>query len=218
VLFNNAGMGVGGPIKETTYDDWDWGLGVMIGGTVNGVQAFLPYLLKHGEGGHILNTSSMSCIIPLPMGSAIYTTAKAAVCAMAEALRGELAADNIGVSAFCPGPVQSNIHESMKTRPEKFKKSAAQIAREKQMGARVVSPLWMTNEECGTRILSGIRNNDLFIFTHPEFKEGTARRFEAMLDSYPDEPINEERKKAISFLLWNKIYDEAIDIRKGPRV
>ena len=117
VLCNNAGMGILGPVTVARYDDWDWGLGVLLGGVVNGIQTFLPRLLAHGEGGHIVNTSSMAGVLPIP-GAAIYITAKAALIGLSEALRSELAPEGIGVSAFCPGPVQTNIREGRRTRPE----------------------------------------------------------------------------------------------------
>jgi len=210
VLFANAGMGVGGPIKNATFNDWDWGTGVMINGVINGLTIFLPHILKHGEGGHILVTSSMSAIIPIP-GAAIYTTCKAAVVGMMESIRPELAADNIGVSAFCPGPVQSNIHESAKTRPDKYQDDKSEAAaRERQLANRPVNPLWMDNYECGQRILNGIRRNDLYILTHPEFEPGAREHYEAILSSFPHEKINVERAKAIDFLLGNQLFPDTI--------
>ena len=179
LLVNNAGMGIGGPIKQARYDDWDWGLGVMIGGVVNGITTFLPHLLAHGEGGHIVNTSSMAAVVPIPAFS-IYITAKAAMIGMCESLRGELAADNIGVSAFCPGPVQTNIRESGKTRPDKFGDSGFREF-EQRLSERPNSPLWMDPRECGERVVEGIRRDDLYIFTHREFREGAEERFRAML-------------------------------------
>ena len=122
VLCNNAGMGILGPVTLARYDDWDWGLDVLLGGVVNGIQTFLPRLLAHGEGGHIVNTSSMAGVVPIP-GAAIYITAKAAVIGLSEALRSELAGEGIGVSAFCPGPVQTNIREGGRTRPEQYSDS-----------------------------------------------------------------------------------------------
>ncbi len=104
VLVNNAGLGLLGSIDKTKYDDWDWGLSVMIGGVVNGLLTILPRIRAHGEGGHIVNTASMAAVIPIPNCS-IYITAKSALVGMSECLAGELAADKIGVSAFCPGPV-----------------------------------------------------------------------------------------------------------------
>lgn len=207
LLFNNAGMGVGGPLKKLGFDDWDWGLGVMIGGVVNGIQIILPYILKHGEGGHIVNTSSKAALVPVTAFS-IYGTAKAAMIGLSESIRGELAPDNIGVSVFCPGPVRSNIRETGKIRPEKFKKDSGLLETEQQLAQRPNSDLWMSAEECGERVLKGVLNNDLYILTHAEFKKGVEEKFQAVLKSFPEEPINEERAKAIAFLLRNPIFDE----------
>ncbi len=204
LLVNNAGVGVIGPIKLTKFDDWDWGLDVLIGGVVNGIQTFLPRILKHGEGGHICSTSSMTGLLPIAP-SPIYSLAKAGLVGMSEAMRAELEADNIGVSAFCPGPVQTNIRETGKLRPEKYKDSGY-LEMEKQLQQRPNSTNWMSHEECGDRVLAGIRRNDLYIFTHREFKEGLTRKCELMLDSFPDEPINTARANEIGFLLWPPVF------------
>src|SRR5262245_14290540 len=130
VLCNNAGMGILGPVSAARYDDWDWGLGVLIGGVVNGIQTFLPRMLAHGEGGHIVNTSSMAAVVPIA-GAAIYITAKAALVGLSEALRSELAGRGIGVTAFCPGPVRTNIREGGRLRPERYGDSGyAKLERE----------------------------------------------------------------------------------------
>jgi NADP-dependent 3-hydroxy acid dehydrogenase YdfG len=207
LLVNNAGIGVIGPIKLTKFGDWDWGLGVMIGGVVNGIQIVLPRMLKHGEGGHIVSTSSMAGVLPLP-GCAIYCTAKGAVVALSEALRGELVADNIGVSAFCPGPVSTNIRESGRTRPDKYRRDSGYTELEKELEERPNSPNWMSMEECGERVLRGIRNNDLYIFTHPEFRQGVAERMEAMVAAFPEEEINQARAKEITYLTSNSIFQQ----------
>jgi NAD(P)-dependent dehydrogenase (short-subunit alcohol dehydrogenase family) len=214
VLCNNAGIGLLGSIKLTKFDDWDWGIQVLIGGVVNGIQIFLPRILKHGEGGHIVTTSSMGGALPLA-GSPVYSTAKAAVIAMCESLRGELAADNIGVSAFCPGPVATNIREAGILRPERYKADSGLGELERDLAQRENSPNWMSIEECGERVLQGIRRNDLFIFTHREFKEGVEERMQAMVDSFPDEEINEKRAAEIPFLTRNPIYAQVLEaIRK----
>ncbi len=208
VLVNNAGMGLVGPIKQSKFNDWDWGIGVMLTGVVNGITIFLPRILRHGEGGHIVNTSSMAGVLPISPG-AIYCTVKAAVVGLAETIRGELAADNIGVSAFCPGLVSTNIRETGRTRPEKFKHDSGFAEMEQQLEQRPNSPNWMSIEECGERVLRGIRNNDLYIFTHREFKEGVAERMQAMLDGFPDEAINRDRADEIKFLTSNPIFKKA---------
>jgi NAD(P)-dependent dehydrogenase (short-subunit alcohol dehydrogenase family) len=212
VLCNNAGMGILGPVTDARYDDWDWGLGVLVGGVVNGIQTVLPRMRAHGEGGHVVNTSSMTGVLPIP-GAAIYITAKAAVIGLSEALRSELAGEGIGVSAYCPGPVQTNIREGGRIRPERYADSGYTDL-ERDLEERPNSPLWMDPIECGERVLAGIRNDDLYIFTHREFREGAEERFRAMVASFPDEPRNEERAKEIDFLLSNPIFRDTLERRR----
>lgn len=207
VLVNNAGIGIGGPVKAAKYDDWDWGMDVNLGGVINGIVEFLPRLNSHGEGGHIINTSSMAAVVPMRVAS-IYITAKSAILGLSEELRGELEEDNIGVSAFCPGPVQTSIAHSGELRPVKYQKDSGYAEFEKSLSERPNSPLWMTMDEVGERVLNGLRNNDLFIFTHREFKEGLAARCKKMLDSFPDEEINTERYEEIKWLTENAIYND----------
>ena len=204
-------MGILGPVTLARYDDWDWGLGVLLGGAVNGIQTFLPRLLAHGEGGHIVNTSSMAGVLPIG-GAAIYITAKAALIGLSEALRSELAGEGIGVSAFCPGPVQTNIREGGRMRPERYGDSGY-TELERELEERPNSPLWMDPLECGERVLAGIRRDDLYIFTHREFREGADERFRAMLESFPEEPLNEERADEIRYLLSNPIFREVLERR-----
>ena len=99
VLVNNAGVGIVGSLLEATYDDWDWGLSVNLGGVINGIQTMLPRIRAHGEGGHVIATSSMSGIFAAALAG-IYTTAKYAVVGLMESLRPELDALNIGCSVF----------------------------------------------------------------------------------------------------------------------
>jgi NAD(P)-dependent dehydrogenase (short-subunit alcohol dehydrogenase family) len=210
VLVSNAGIGVFGPLQDAGYDDWDWGLGVMVGGAVNGVKTFLPRMLAHGEGGHIVITSSMSGLLPMS-GAAIYVTAKAALIGLAEAMRGELAPEGIGVSSFCPGVVQSNIRETGRTRPERYRRDSGYLELERKLEERPDSPLWMDPFECGERVLAGVRRNDLYILTHPEFRPGLEERFQAVLASFPDEPLNTARADTVPFLLSNPIFREALE-------
>lgn len=214
VLVNNAGVGVTGPLKQARFDDWDWAMEVNLGGVINGVVIFLPHLLRHGEGGHIINTSSMAAVVPMKM-AAIYICAKSAVLGLSEEMRGELAPDNIGVSAFCPGPVQSNIAETGKLRPEKYRKDSGFLEFEQNLEKRPIATEWMDAEEVGERVLKGMMNDDLFIFTHREFKEGTAERMQAMVAAYPDEPINTKRHDAIRYLTSNSIYTEELKKRRS---
>jgi hypothetical protein len=111
--------------------------------------------------------------------------------------------------------VQTNIRETGRTRPERFRADSGLLELERELEQRPNSPLWMEPRECGERVLRGVRANDLYILTHPEFRDGTAERFAAILASFPDEPPDAERAEAISFLLRNAIFAEELARRTG---
>ena len=144
--------------------------------------------------------------------AAIYITAKAALIGLSEALRSELAAEGIGVSAFCPGPVQTNIREGGRMRPERYGDSGY-TELERELEERPNSPLWMDPSSAASVSSRGIRRDDLYIFTHREFREGAEERFRAMLDSFPDEPLDDERADDIRYLLSNPIFRELLERR-----
>jgi NAD(P)-dependent dehydrogenase (short-subunit alcohol dehydrogenase family) len=206
ILCNNAGIGLAGPAKAATYEDWDWVLNVNLGGVVNGVVTILPRILAHGEGGHIVNTASMSGVMP-NLNTIQYTAAKAAVIAMSEVLRGELAAENVGVSAFCPGPVQTQIAKSQETRPSALANTGyAEFDRRRQ--ANSFAHLWLDPVDVGQIVLDGIRKNHLYIFTHSEFGPGIKERCDAIMAAVPDKPMNPDFMAAVPFLLHNPIFIE----------
>jgi NADP-dependent 3-hydroxy acid dehydrogenase YdfG len=213
LLAANAGIAMSGEITMARYDDWDWGLGVLLGGVINAIHSFLPHLLGHDEGAQIVATASTSGVLPISR-SAIYNTGKAAVITLCESIREELSERNIGVSAFCPGPVQTNIRETGRTRPQRYRDDSGFREIEERLAQRPNSPLWMDPFECGERMLRGARANDLYIFTHPEFRDGVAERFKAMLASFPDEPVDAERAQEINRLLHNVVFAETL-ARRG---
>jgi NAD(P)-dependent dehydrogenase (short-subunit alcohol dehydrogenase family) len=191
VIVNNAGVGIEGPLKDATYDDWDFGMGVNLGGVINGVQTFVPRIRKHGEGGHVVNTASLAALVTMPANMVMYVTAKAAVVALSESIRTELTQENIGVTVLCPGPVKSNIHELERNRPERFVQSSAFEESAKRLGKRIVSPLWMEPEEVGEMILNAVRTDTLYVITHGECRDAVVSRFEAILAAMP-EKVNPE--------------------------
>lgn len=185
VIVNNAGVGLEGPLSKATYDDWDFGVSVNLGGVINGIQTFVPRIKKHGEGGHIVNTASLAALVHMPAFMAIYAATKAAVVALSEAIQDELAQDNIGVTVLCPGPIKSNIHEAAKNRPERFRAHSGFQESEARLGRRKVSPLWMEPEEVGRMILKAVRNNELYVITHGEWRDAVTGRMDAILAAMP---------------------------------
>jgi NAD(P)-dependent dehydrogenase (short-subunit alcohol dehydrogenase family) len=186
VLVNNAGVGIQGPFKGITYADWDFGLAVNLGGVVNGLQTFLPRIRAHGEGGHVVNTASLAALVPMPAPFVIYVAAKAAVVAISETIRTELMQENIGVSVLCPGPVRTNIHELAKNRPAQFGVGDAFREAENAGATRVAFPSMMEPAEVGALVLKAVRNDELYIITHGEWRSMAAARHAALIAAMPD--------------------------------
>ena len=205
VLCNNAGVGVVGPTELATFGDWDWVMGVNLGGTINGIVTLLPRMKKHGQGGHIVNTASMSGLVPHG-GATIYGTSKGAVVAMIECMRPELEPHGIICSAFCPGAVQSNIAEAGKTRPATLADTGYAESDKRRQQAGNFFHLFRTKEEVGQRVLEGILNDELYILTHSEFRQGVEDRAAAMCAAVPDLPENDEYKRTFGFLFRNPIH------------
>jgi NAD(P)-dependent dehydrogenase (short-subunit alcohol dehydrogenase family) len=134
ILINNAGVGIEGPVRQATYADWDFGLGVNLGGVVNGLHCFVPQMLAHGRGGHIVNTSSLAATTVMPANFAIYAAGKAAVLNLSENLRGDLAEAGIGVSALLPGFVKTNIHQAGQNRPAQWRQGSGFAESEQVLG------------------------------------------------------------------------------------
>ncbi len=193
LLVNNAGVGVRAQVAEATRNDYEWGMNVNCGGVFNGIQTFVPRMRAYGEGAHICTTSSMSGI--LPGGKAgIYTASKFAALGLMEALRIELEDTNIGTSVYLPGAVNTNIGRSELYRPAELKNAPrapaagapAPLPRPAGgMPGNPPAPAGMDPLEAGEVVMRGVRNNDLFIFSHPEFKAGIQERFESILASVP---------------------------------
>jgi len=185
VLVNNAGVGIEGPLRRATYDDWDFGLGVNLGGVVNGIQTFVPRIRAHGEGGHVVNTASLAGLVWMPSFFSIYAAGKAAVITLTECMRDDLAPDRIGVSVLCPGPIRTNIHESGQNRPSRFKGSSGFAESEAQLAKREPSPLWMDPKVVGERVLRGMQNDELYIITHGEWRDAFLQRMNMILEAMP---------------------------------
>lgn len=214
LLCNNAGVAVVGPTILATFADWDWVMGVNLGGTINGVVTILPRIRRHGEGGHVVNTASMSGLMP-HAGATIYGTSKGAVVHMIECMRAELEPEGIICSAFCPGAVQSNIAEAGKTRPAELSETGyGATDRRRQQGGNFFH-LYRTKEEIGERVLQGILNDELYILTHSEFRQGVEDRTQAMCAAVPNLPENVEYKNTFSALFRNPIHAAELARQRG---
>ena len=186
ILVNNAGVGLEGPIIKATYADYDFGFGVNVGGVINGFVSFLPQMIAHGRGGHIVSTASLAAEVVMPAHMAIYAASKAAVCHYCEAVKPELAEQRIGVSILLPGPIKSNIHQTNQNRPEHLRVNSGYGESEARLAERQVGDWWMEPEEVGDMVADAILANQTYVVTHGIFKDAQRARSQAVLDATPD--------------------------------
>lgn len=183
VLCNNAGVAAGGGIDHISIDNWRWVVDVNLMGVVHGIRSFLPHMRAHGEGGHIVNTASMAGMIN-GMGFSPYAATKFAVVSMSEGLSLQLQPLGIGVSVLCPEFVRTRIGESGRNRPQRY--GQAQPLDPGSPAAAVVAEIARRIEtgldpaEVAARVLEAIREEQLYIFTHPNMRGAVDGRFAAI--------------------------------------
>ncbi len=219
ILCNNAGVNLFQPIEESSFDDWDWLMGVNLQGVINGVGTFVPRMVERVKagtrtGGHVLNTASMAAF--LSSGSpGIYNTTKAAVRALSESLRYSLLQYGIGVSVLCPGLVKSYIYASDDIRPDALKgamKAVDKAAVERLAG---VHDYGMEPDVIGARAIQGIKDNDLYIFSHPDHKDELREVFDYILAHYREWPKDPGYDQRIAFEKFR--YDAGVEARRRSR-
>jgi NAD(P)-dependent dehydrogenase (short-subunit alcohol dehydrogenase family) len=185
VLCNNAGVGGGGDTHDPDFDAWDRALRVNLGGVVNGTKIIVPLILRHGEGGHVVNTSSMAGIVPAPLpGLGAYQTAKFAVRGYTESLRLSLAAHGIGVSCLFPGGTRTRIIAASASN-DAARAAAAELTRS-----------WMDPIKLGTYVVEGIRNNSPYILTHTECRDEVRELYEMLDAAFPRSQVVPAERRA----------------------
>jgi NAD(P)-dependent dehydrogenase (short-subunit alcohol dehydrogenase family) len=197
LLMNTAGVSARGPVEQATYDDWDWHIDVNLRGVINGIQNFLPRMIKHCDGGHIVNTASISAFFAIPT-AALYTTTKFAIRGLSESLRIELSRFNIGVSCLCPGSVNTNFLDIGVTRPKKFSQSGFVDDPEALARIRALLQAGFDPVELARRTLDSIKRNELWIFPYPEYALAIEQKHKILVDSinsWGDDPDYARRMK-----------------------
>jgi len=187
VLCNNAGVGGGALIWDTTAEDWQWVLGVNLWGVINGIRAFVPRMLAHGEEGHIVNTASLAGITA-PTIDAVYAASKHAVVAISEALYFQLhvTGSKLSASVLCPGFVRTNILDSGRNRPLELQNPPSAAAIPEGAGEmiamihRLVEGGLAPSEVAGM-VVDAIRADQFWILTAPEFDPAVRDRVEGIL-------------------------------------
>ncbi len=183
IVCNNAGVGGGGGIDNISLDTWRWVLDVNLMGVLYGIKAFLPHMRAHKEGGHIVNTASMAGM-QSEGGFNAYHVSKYGVVSMSEGLAKQLRGENIGVSVLCPSYVNTSIAMSDRNRQDKYGATESpdpdspegiwtkELARRLREGRDPA--------EIAERVVQAIYENDLYVFTHPEWNWEVENRLAAI--------------------------------------
>jgi NAD(P)-dependent dehydrogenase (short-subunit alcohol dehydrogenase family) len=167
MLFNTAGVNAFGPAEASTFEDYDWVMGVCLGGVVNGMVTFVPRMIKAGKGGYIATTSSMAGF----MGGATtapYSAAKAAVNNLMESYYLALKPYGIGVSCLCLGGIRSNIAEASYTRPIHLENTGYNTNDRTIEFMRYHYSFGIDPVELAQILKKGIENEQLFILPMPD--------------------------------------------------
>jgi NAD(P)-dependent dehydrogenase (short-subunit alcohol dehydrogenase family) len=204
VVFNNAGVGAGGLIWESTQQDWEWVLGVNLWGVIHGVRVFTPLMLASAKAdpnfeGHIINTASMAGLLT-PPAMGIYNVSKHAVVALTETLYHDLSLIDapIGVSVLCPYFVPTGISHSDSVRPSDTH-ATTQPTRSQQVSQamleKAVSAGKISAAEVAQITFDAIKAGQFYIYSHPQALGNVERRMQDILQAHnPSDPYEQAPK------------------------
>ena len=214
LVFNNAGVGAGGLIWETSVRDWEWVLGVNLMGVAHGVRVFTPMMLAAAEAdpayrGHVVNTASMAGLLN-PPNMGVYNVSKHAVVSLTETLYQDLAlvTDQVSASVLCPFFVPTGINQSERNRPAALREEGARPTRSQLIGQamsdKAVGSGKVTAAEVAQKVFDAVAARQFYIYSHPKAIKSVQTRLEDILmprnptDPFLDKPeIGAQLKKAL---------------------
>ena len=187
-VFNNAGVGAGGLIWESTVKDWEWVLGVNVWGVIHGVHQFTPMMLAAARedpaySGHIVNTASMAGLVT-PPNMGVYNVSKHAVVALTETLYQDLhlVTDQVSASVLCPFFVPTGIDKSERNRPADAAEALTASQRVGQaMMAKAVTSGKVTAEEVAQMVFHAMEHDQFYIYSHPKALASFKARADAIV-------------------------------------
>ena len=174
LIFNNAGVSVGGPAWENTVADWEWVMGVNLYGVVWGIKVFTPMLIAQGEG-HIINTASAAGWLNGP-SMAVYNVTKHSVVALSETLALDLrdVGAKVGVTCLCPAFFPTAIHESARNRPQDMADTVepSEIMQKRtEMIKQAVTKGKIQAADIAEMTLKAVENDQFYVFPHRKIKD-----------------------------------------------
>lgn len=185
LLFNNAGVGgEWGKFHTTSQATWPWCIDINVLGVVHGLDAFLARMVASGEVGHIVNTASIAGLVPGP-GLGAYSPSKYAVVSLTEGLAIELKGTRVSASVFCPGFVDTELLDSGRSlaRAPRLRTNDAELM-ERRRSVRQQMRESMPASTAAKKVLAAIERGDLYILSHPEFRERFEKRVAKILAAF----------------------------------
>jgi len=204
LVFNNAGVGAGGLVWETSVKDWEWVLGVNLMGVIHGVRVFTPMMLEAARAdpawrGHMVNTASMAGLLA-PPNMGVYNVSKHAVVALTETLYQDLSlvTDQVGASVLCPFFVPTGISQSQRNRPAALSDTSTPPTRSQLIGQamsdKAVGSGKVSAADVAQLLFDAVAANRFYIFSHPRAIKSVQTRMEDILqarnptDPFADKP------------------------------
>jgi len=200
LVFNNAGVGSGGLIWETSVKDWEWVLGVNLMGVAHGLRVFTPMMLLAARAdpaycGHIVNTASMAGLLN-PPNMGVYNVSKHAVVSMTETLYQDLTlvTEQISASVLCPFFVPTGITESQRNRPAELQEAnAAQTKSQligRAMSSKAVGSGKVSAADVAQMVFDAVVANRFYIYSHPKAIRSVQTRLEDIVQARnPTDPF-----------------------------
>jgi NAD(P)-dependent dehydrogenase (short-subunit alcohol dehydrogenase family) len=196
LLVLTAGVNVFGPAEASTYDDYDWVVGVCFGGVVNGLVTFVPRMIKKGTGGHIAATVSWGAFGAGPM-TAPYSAAKAGVLNLLESYFTALKPYGIGVTALCPANIRSRIYEAATIgRPEQFKNTGYNVSEDTQKLLASIHANGMDPRVLADWLKKGVENEQFIVAPYPSGPRMVQMALERFVDYASPEGMKRLEEKA----------------------
>ena len=200
LVFNNAGVGAGGLIWETSLKDWEWVMGVNLMGVVHGVRTFTPMMLDAAKKdpayrGHIVNTASMAGFLN-PPNMGVYNVSKHAVVSLSETLYQDLSlvTEQISASVLCPFFVATGINQSGRNRPGEKSNDNAKLTKSQLVGQAMISKAVTSGKvsaaDVAQMVFDAIAANQFYIYSHPKAIKSVQTRMEDILQARnPSDPF-----------------------------
>ncbi|MGY0499365.1 SDR family oxidoreductase [Nocardia sp. FBN12] len=196
ILVNNAGIIDSVSPSRMDHTMWDHVMGINAGGVYNGIQAFVPRMIRRRTGGHVVNTASAAGLFvgssPLYMSGFLYHASKYAVVGLSESLRVELAHHGIGVSVLCPGPVATDIvKNAQRAHPTEAPQHSTKIASILDAAHDSLRERGVAPGVVGDLVVDAIVHDRPYILTAPEMGQQIRERTESLLAAVPSDPLVE---------------------------